>query len=284
MNAAEMLPALNHLDLPDQRIAYRDRPGADPDALPLLLLHGGAVDSRMWGPQLGAFPERRMLAPEARGHGGSSDADAPYRLVDDVVALLDALEIAQVVAVGISMGGSTAGDLALEHPQRVAGILVGGTGTSEIEFTDPWAVKAFADWRDAESGSSTQAWIDVLQRFTAGPHRTLDQVDPALRDLVQEMARSTLDQHLRLDEQGVPVPPHPPTPVTRTWERVGGLRIPVLALGGELDGDDHRRNGRRLAEATPRGRYVELPGVAHYPNIEDPVAFNAAVRELLGAL
>lgn len=284
MSAAETPPAPTHLDLPDQRIAYRDRPGTDPAALPLLLLHGGAVDSRMWGPQLGAFPERRVLVPDARGHGGSSDADAPYRLVDDVVALLDALEIEKVVAVGISMGGSTAGDLALEHPGRVAGILVGGTGTSEIEFTDPWAVQAFADWKAAESGSSTQEWIDVLQRFTAGPHRTLAQVDPALRDLVQEMARSTLDQHLRLDEQGVPVPPHPPTPVTGTWERVDGLRIPVLALGGELDGDDHRRSGRRLAEAAPRGWYLELAGVAHYPNFEDPLAFNAAVRELLSAL
>ena len=143
---------------------------------------------------------------------------------------------------------------------------------------------AFADWRAAESGGSAQAWIDVLQRFTAGPHRTLDQVDTALRDLIQEMARSTLAQHLRLDENGVPVPPHPPTPVTGTWERVGDLRIPVLALGGALDGDDHRRSGRRLAETAPRGRYVELDGVGHYPNLEDPAAFNAAVRELLDAL
>ena len=284
MNAAMTHPAPIHLDLPDQRISYLDLPGTDPDALPLLLLHGGAVDSRMWGPQLGAFPERRVLVPDARGHGGSSDAEAPYRLVDDVVALLDALGIETVIAAGISMGGSTAGDLALEHPERVAGILVGGTGTSEIEFTDPWALQAFADWRAAESGGSAQAWIDVLQRFTAGPHRTLDQVDPALRDLIQEMARSTLDKHLRLDENGVPVPPHPPTPVTGTWERVGDLRIPVLALGGALDGDDHRRSGRRLAETAPRGRYVELDGVGHYPNLEDPAAFNAAVRELLDAL
>ena len=53
-------------------------------------------------------------------------------------------------------------------------------------------------------------WIDVLQRFTAGPHRTLDEADPAVRDLIDTMARDTVIGHLRTDQYGVPVPPFPP--------------------------------------------------------------------------
>lgn len=174
----------HHLDLTDQRIAYVDAGERSSSAPPLVLLHGGAVDKRMWHPQLEAFPGRRILVPDARGHGGSSDAEGPYRLVDDVCAFLDALGIEQVVAIGISMGGGTACDLALEHPDRVAGIVVSGTGTSEPQFSDSWAVQAFADWRAAEQGGDLQAWIDVLQRFTAGPRRTLDQVAPDVVELI----------------------------------------------------------------------------------------------------
>jgi pimeloyl-ACP methyl ester carboxylesterase len=285
MRAAETHPAVTHLDLPDQRIAYRERPGTDPDALPLLLLHGGAVDSRMWGPQLGAFPDRRALAPDARGHGGSSDAEAPYRLVDDVIVLLDALGIAQVVAAGVSMGGGTAVDLALEHPERVAALVVSGTGTSEPEFTDPWALQAFADWRAAEQGSDAEAWIAVLQRFTAGPHRTRDEVDPAVWELIDTMARDTLAGHLRLGPDGLPLPPVPPTPVTGTWDRLGSIAVPVLAVSGALDGDDHRAMGERLAGSVGGpARHVEIPGAAHYPNLEAPEAFNEQVLRLLDAL
>ncbi|MGO1389639.1 alpha/beta fold hydrolase [Brachybacterium sp. JB7] len=273
----------HHLDLTDQRIAYVDAGERSSSAPPLVLLHGGAVDKRMWHPQLEAFPGRRILVPDARGHGGSSDAEGPYRLVDDVCAFLDALGIEQVVAIGISMGGGTACDLALEHPDRVAGIVVSGTGTSEPQFSDPWAVQAFADWRAAEQGGDLQAWIDVLQRFTAGPRRTLDQVAPDVVELIGTMARDTVMNHLRLAEDGTPLPPHPPTPVGRTWERLPTVETPVLAVCGALDGEDHRRNARRLAGAVPDGRFVEVPGAAHYPNLENPGAFDHAVRAFLSS-
>ncbi|WP_114855647.1 alpha/beta fold hydrolase [Brachybacterium sp. YJGR34] len=278
-----MMLSTQTLDLPDQRIAYVETGPAD--ALPVLFLHGGAVDRRMWHPQLAAFPEHRVLAPDARGHGGSSDAEGPYRLADDVVALLDALGIERAVLAGISMGGGTAVDVALEHPDRVTALVVGGTGTSEPQFTDPWVLQAFADWRAAEQGSDLEAWVEVLQRFTTGPHRTRDEVDPAVWDLIGTMARDTVHQHLRVGPDGLPLPPHPPTPVTQTWERLGTIRVPVLAIGGDQESEDHRSMGRRLADSVGgSGRYVEIPGAAHYPNLERPESFDAAVRELLSAL
>lgn len=284
MSAAETHPGVNSLDLADQTIAYRDS-GPSGGGPPLLLLHGGAVDSRMWGPQLDAFPGRRVIAPDARGHGGSSDAAAPYRLVDDVIALMDALQIDLAVPIGISMGGGTAVDLALEFPARVAALVVSGTGTSQPEFTDPWALQAFADWREAEQGTDPEAWIAVLQRFTAGPHRTREQVDPAVWALIDTMARDTLAQHLRLDPDGRPLPPVPPTPVADPWGRLGEIAVPVLALSGALDGDDHRGMGARLVRSVSGpARHVEVPGAAHYPNLEAPQLFDAAVQELVDAL
>lgn len=274
---------VHHLDLTDQHITYRT--AGEREGVPLLLLHGGALDSRMWTPQLLGLPGHHLVAPDARGHGGSSDAAAPYRLVDDVLALLDALDIERVVAIGVSMGGGTAVDLALEAPERVAALVVSGTGTSEPQFTDPWALQAFADWREAEQGRDAEAWIAVFQRFTAGPHRTREQVDPAVWELIDTMARDTLAQHLRVGPDGLPLPPVPPTPVTGTWDRLGSITVPVLALSGALDGVDHRAMGERLARSVGGpSRHVEIPGAAHYPNLEAPERFTGEVLRLLELL
>ncbi|MGP9539327.1 alpha/beta fold hydrolase [Brachybacterium sp. AOP43-C2-M15] len=272
-----------HLELPDQHIAYVENGPAD--GLPLLLLHGGAVDKRSWHPQLTAFPDHRVLALDARGHGESSDAEGPYRLADDVIALMDSLGLERAVPIGVSMGGGTATDLALEHPDRVAALVVIGTGTSEPEFTDPWVLQAFADWKEAEQGTDLDAWIAVLQRFTAGPRRRREDVDPAVWELIDTMARDTVTQHLRFGPDGLPVPPVPPTPVADTWARLPRITAPVLAVDGEFDSGDHRAMGRRLARSVAGpARYVEIPGAAHYPNLENPAAFDAAVGELLSAL
>lgn len=268
------------IDLTDHQVAYVDTAPGDTSAPPLVLLHGGALNHRMWGLQLSAFPGRRVLAPDARGHGVTSDATAPYRLCDDVVALLDALEIDQAVLIGISMGGGTAVDVALEHPNRVAALVVGGTGSSEPQFTEPWALETFRAWRQAEEDADAEAWLEVFMRFVPGPQRAAADVDPEVLELIQAMGRDTLT-HVVLDEDGTVRPPVRPTPVTQTWGRLEQITVPVLALTGALDGQDNRKMSRRLADSTPRGTYLEISDAGHYPNLERPADFNTAVQYFL---
>ncbi|MFI6458558.1 alpha/beta fold hydrolase [Streptosporangium amethystogenes] len=273
------------ISLTGQTVHLVDVPAsADEHRTPLVLLHGGAVDHRMWSPQLAAFPERRVIAPDARGHGDSSDADAeaPYRLADDVVAVLDALDIDRAVLAGVSMGGGTAVDIALEYPDRCAALVVSGTGTSEPTFTDRWSLDAFGAWRRAEAEGDAEAWIEVFMRFTHGPYRDRGDVDLAIDALIERMARDTLG-HLRFDDHGTPLPPTPPTPVTRTWKRANRIQVPVLALNGALDGPDHRENGRRLAGVVPHGAYAEIDGAAHYANLEEPTEYARAIQDFLRA-
>lgn len=267
-----------HLALVDHDVTYVDRPG---DGTPLVLLHGGAVDRRMWAPQLDGLAGRRLLVPDARGHGGTSDARAPYRLCDDVVALLDALEVPRAVLVGVSMGGGTAVDTALEHPDRVAGLVVSGTATSEPRFSEPWALGVFAEWARAEQEADAEAWVRAFLRFVHGPHRTRADVDPGVWAAVETMAREILRDHVQVGPDGTPVPPVRPTPVTRTWERLPQVAVPVLALVGGADGDDHRAMGEQLATLVPDGRLVVVADAAHYLNLERPSEFDSAVLDFL---
>ena len=274
------LPSLRYLGLDSMEVAFVDHDPTAPGP-PIVLLHGGAVDHRMWAAQLGTFPGRRVLVPDARGHGWSRSPDTGYRFCDDVVALLDALGIAEAVLVGLSMGGGTAVDVALEYPDRVTGIVVSGTGTSEPDFRDPWVLDLLATWQRTQEAGDAEGWIEAFMRFVPGPRRRLDDVDAEVAGQVEQMVRDTLAHHLVLDESGMPVPPAPPTPVADTWARLPEIGVPVLAVVGGLDGDDHQRMGRTLAESVQHGRLVTIDGTAHYPNVERPDAFNAAVAEHL---
>jgi 3-oxoadipate enol-lactonase len=87
---------------------------------PVLLIHAGIADSRMWEPQAEAFDKRfDMVRPDLRGFGDTALPPAPYSGIADLVGLLDHLQIDRAHVIGCSMGGTLAIDLALEHPKRV---------------------------------------------------------------------------------------------------------------------------------------------------------------------
>jgi 3-oxoadipate enol-lactonase len=276
----DSLPSPRPLDLDTMQVAFVDQEPAASEP-PIVLLHGGGLDHRMWAAQFGAFPGRRLLVPDARGHGWSRSPHTSHRLCDDVVALLDALGIAEAVLVGLSMGGGTAVDVAIEHPDRVSGIVVSGTGTSEPDFRDPWVLDLLATWQRTQEAGDAEGWIEAFMRFVPGPHREPTDVDPEVTRQVEQMVRDTLANHLVLDEAGLPVPPMPSTPVAETWARLPEIGMPVLAVVGGVDGDDHQRMGRTLADSVQHGRLVVVDDTAHYPNMERPEAFNAAVAEHL---
>lgn len=89
------------LDTNDGRFAYHDAGTGDP----VILLHGGFLDHRMWDEQIPVLESRyRVVAPDARGHGASANASRPFRHADDLAALLFHLDIGPAVIVGLSMG------------------------------------------------------------------------------------------------------------------------------------------------------------------------------------
>jgi pimeloyl-ACP methyl ester carboxylesterase len=128
----------------------------------------------------------------------------------------------------------------------------------------------FAEWKAAEETRDAQRWLDAFMRFLPGPRRSLDDVDPNVAEAVRRMGWDTLQHHAAHSFV-------PPTPVNRTWERVPSIGVPVVVVSGALDSPDHIGMGHRLAESVPHGRTVDLAGTAHYPNLEEPTAFNDAV-------
>ena len=96
---------------------------------PLLLLHGGLGSIDMFGPVLPQIAQQReVIAVDLHGHGrtqlGARDVVDYDLMGDDMAALLDALGYEQVDAMGYSMGGGVALELAARHPSRVRRLVI----------------------------------------------------------------------------------------------------------------------------------------------------------------
>ncbi|MFJ4685519.1 alpha/beta fold hydrolase [Streptomyces sp. NPDC088789] len=270
---------LSFFSTSDGSLAYRDE-GTGPI---VALLHGGFLDHSLWDRQVDVLAREhgvRVIAPDARGHGASANASGPYRDTDDLAALLRHVGVGPqtpAVLVGISMGGALAVDTALEHPELVRAVVVSGVGTSEPSFVDPWSLDVLAAQQRALAAGDIEGWVDAFQRYTVGPHRSADDVDPEVLRRVRAMALSTLTKHTN-DETDHRVP------VTDTWKRATEIAVPVLAINGAIDSPDHLGMAERLVSLVPDGRAVSVPGSAHYPAMENPDAFEAELTRFLDGL
>ncbi|WP_433372035.1 alpha/beta fold hydrolase [Streptosporangium sp. CA-115845] len=242
---------------------------------PLVLLHGGFVDHGMWGDQIPVFASRyRVIAPDARGHGRSANATEPFRLTDDLAALLRHLDTGPAILVGVSMGAGIAVDTALEHPELVGAVVVSGGGTNEPYFTDPWTTQAMAAWHSAMAAGDLDASVEAFTLFAAGPHRTLGDLDPEVVGRLRRMSRGTMSKHTG-DE------PNRLVPVRDTWDRAAKIDVPVLAINGAIDSPDHIGMAERLVRTVANGRAISVEGSAHYPNMERPDIFNEILEDFL---
>jgi len=129
------------VDCGSLRLSVRDHPGGSP---PVLALHGLASNARWWDLVAARLsPERRVLAPDLRGHGRSDRPESGYSLAEvggDVRGLCEATSLDRVVVAGHSWGASVALWLATADPDRVRGcVCVDGGAVSLREQFPSWA-------------------------------------------------------------------------------------------------------------------------------------------------
>lgn len=120
----EKLPTFERGDL---TLHYTER--GKPDAPAVVLMHGLTLSSRSMERLAESLPSYRVILLDLHGHGKSSRPtdDARYTMAeftDDVVALLDHLELERAVVGGMSLGANVAFQLALDHPERVQGLVL----------------------------------------------------------------------------------------------------------------------------------------------------------------
>ena len=261
------MPALT---VGDTTIAY-DAEGNGP---PLLLLHAGIVDRRMWDPVWSELTGRFFaIRPDLRGFGQTPNPSGSHAHWRDAAALLRELGRGPADVIGISMGASAALELAISAPELVRRLVLIAPGLAGWD----WRPELRAAW-DSENAAyeagqfDEVAWINV-RTWLDGPHRGEDEVPRELRRAVFAMQRAAID--LENDDAKLETLTPP------AGSRLGEVSVPTLVLVGNLDQPDMVHIARHMAVAMPDARLVVLTGVAHLPPMEAPSAFLQVVLPFL---
>ncbi|MEU4829160.1 alpha/beta hydrolase [Streptosporangium sp. NPDC023615] len=240
------------------------------EGLPVVLLHAFPLSSAMWLAQREGLAETcKVITPDLRGFGGSAlgeDEPSLDVMADDVVRLLDDEGVDRAVVGGLSMGGYVTMALCRRHPDRLLGVILADT-------------KAGADPEEARSGRESIA-ADVLREGTSV---LVDRVLPGLLGQTTLRRRAMVSGRVRGLVQAAP-------PVAAAWAQramaarpdsfstLRALAVPVLVVVGEEDELTPPAAAGAMAEAAPDGRLEVIEKAGHLSAVEQPEAFNRAVR------
>ncbi|MEH0935955.1 alpha/beta fold hydrolase [Micromonospora psammae] len=265
---------MTKIEINGARLAYDERGAGSP----VVLLHAGIADRRMWREQLPQLAERhRVIAVDLRGYGDSELPSTPFAHHDDVVALLDALDIERAALVGCSFGGAVAVDTALTHPDRVSALALLGTAVSGHE----WSEETEELWErlvgEVDPEDFTASAAGEVRFWVVGPGRRPEDVDGELIAFAEAMDQRALAAERALS--AVDVADLDPPAI----ERLGELRMPVLVTAGAADVPDITRLADRIAAEAPGAvRLPDVPDAAHLLPLERPGPVNAALLDFLG--
>lgn len=245
---------------------------------PLIFIHAGVCDCRMWDEQFQAFADAgyRVARYDLRGWGNSPLPDGEFAHHEDIIALCDAVGFDKAWLVGASHGGKVAIDTALTFPERVRGLLLVNAAAGGWEGGP--SLDAFGEAEDAllEKGELEAATELNLKMWVDGPYRTPEQSPAEVRARVGAM---------QLHAFQLPTPPNvalkkvePPA-----LHRLHEIKVPTLVLVGALDVPEFVTLAEQLGAGIPGARLEVIDGVAHLPSMEMPDLFNAKVLEFLNA-
>ncbi|HLY36815.1 MAG TPA: alpha/beta hydrolase [Candidatus Binatia bacterium] len=241
----------------------------------LVLAHGFGGSARNFSPQARAFRDRhRVVRFDARGHARSEAPDdpaayTPATFVGDFARVLDGAGVTDAVVGGLSMGAGTALRFALDHPDRVRGLVLAAFPPGgPIPGSFSAVAHAFADAIERDG-------LDAAgERFVWGPSSGLD---PQATRLVRQGFLEHPPHGLAHTLRGViAVQPS----VDELAPRLRNVEQPALVIVGANDRLSLAPS-RALAAALPRAHLVVVEGAGHVVNLARPAEFNRALGDFL---
>ena len=247
--------------------AYRfDGPGSGPV---VMMSNSLMSDHTMWDITVPALTDRyRVLRYDTRGHGRSGVTPGPYSiemLADDAIGLLDALGIRQVHFVGLSMGGMIAQQIGARYADRVYSLSLCDTA-SEMPPRSLWEERFAIALKQGLAGlvdSTIQRWFTAP--FIARDPQSVEKVRRmilstpvegfiACGSAVRDMAQTTM---------------------------LLQVKAPTLVLVGRHDPACSVEKATVIHRMIDGSQMVVLENAAHLSNIEQPQAFNQALRAFI---
>jgi 3-oxoadipate enol-lactonase len=244
------------------------REAGDRSGEAVVLLHSLGTDGRIWREQADALaPEHHVVMPDARGHGASEWAE-PLTVnawVEDLERVLDATEVERALVIGLSMGGVQALAYALEHADRVRGLVLADTFAELDAETAAAKVEQLAGTAERD-GMAALADGYIAETFTRPV-----ACEALVRDAIAGMRPDAY-----VASAGTCFG-------ARLGDRLADVDAPTLVLWGDRDAKTPRALSEQLAGGIQGAELVEVPDAGHLSNLESPRAFTEAVAAFAAA-
>ena len=215
------------------------------DGSPVVLLHEGVVDSRIWDPVIPLLAERhRVIRYDQRGFGRSPMPEGAYSVVDDLLSVLDAAGADRAALVGCSRGGGIALTAAVDQPQRVAALILAGSSLPGHRLEIDWTPEQIERWEAADTANDFDAMAELDMEAWAPMG-----ADDELRAMFVENAAGSNGEHSTTDQ-----------PVAG---RLGEISAPTLVVTGSRDVGGINEIGAVLARGIPDARLAVIEEADH---------------------
>lgn len=242
---------------------------------PLVLLHGGLLDHRMWDDHFNLLAgQYRVIRYDARGNGLARSPYGGHCDYEDLRVLMDSLRVDRAHIMGLSLGGRVAIDFAIEYPERILKVIAVSPGLSGYEFNSDEEQKFLQEIRaayiDAEFDRAAQVFFSA---WTVGPNRQPEDLRPEVSKRIFAWIRQAVYAGM---DGGYLVEADPPA-----VGRLAEVKVPLLVIIGDKDMPGILTIASMIAEQAPGARKTVIKNAAHMVHIEQPQKFNKAVLDFL---
>lgn len=239
---------------------------------PLLLVHGWAMDHRVFRPQTDALSrDFRVIAFDRRGFGLSGGEPDLSREVGDIDAIARQLIGGPFHLLGMSQGGRIALRYAARRPGRLRSLILQGAAVDGEEPGGPDEERIpVAEYAELAAEGRMD---EVRRRWLRHPMMRVGESHPEAEALLRQMLADYRGEDLAHFR-----------PEAYAWSddvlaAVAAAGLPLLVLSGARETEARRRLAGLLVEKVPGAREVLLAASGHLGNLSEPDAYNRAVRE-----
>ena len=240
---------------------------------PLVLIHGGLLDCRMWDGQFKKFAESyQVIRYDIRGYGKSALPKGKYSHVKDLLGLLKFLEIEKAHIIGLSLGGAIAIDFALEYPDLVSSLILTSTAPVGMRSQDDELAKKtltiYEAARTKKLDEAVEMWLD---------HPVFSTIQSRTRKKIRQMILDNLKSWILPQDNMI-------WASLPSAERLSRVKVSSLILVGDQDVPDILKAADLLENKIGLAIKIIIAGAGHHINIEKPRQFNSIVLDFLSYL
>jgi len=249
---------------------------------PLVLIHGGYMDRRMWDDQFSMFAQQhRVIRYDVRGFGKSELPPVPYTDRQDLYNLLAFLGIKKTYVMGLSLGGEIAIDFTLDYPDMVDALVLVGSSVSGMPIMElitqeqlQQHIEQWTPFEEAQARRDLAGMVEgVMNHPTLVPSANYASARQKVRENLSEYSFVWVLES-RQKQETVPA----------AWGRLGDIHAPTLIIVGGDDDKLLHTVADKFEQDIPNVKRVTISETHHMPNMEKPEEFNRVVLEFLAKL